>query len=182
MIWKYIYIHICEFNDGKTRRNKFNFWTVWWIRFLWFFVCILQLESVVIATVYRPHWLRLVNSSKCVIFNANHCFFSLRSTHGSNASVPPIWARKQTIEQNILIFFSCIQIVVLNSSPKKEKKTTRKFQNCAWLKNEVTRTASGILNDRLKPMHTICLNNSSIQCSLRRMVLLQSTLKSKYEN
>lgn len=41
------------------------------------FSCV-RFRTVVIATVYRPHWLRLVNSAKCVIFNANHCFFSVR--------------------------------------------------------------------------------------------------------
>lgn len=75
----------CEFNDGKTRRNKFNFELCGESDF-YDFSCV-QFWIVNSATVYRPHWLRLVNSSKCVIFNANHCLFFCMPC--GNVVVPP---------------------------------------------------------------------------------------------
>lgn len=50
-----------------------------------------------VATVYRPHWLRLVNSSKYVIFNTNHCsfFFFLYRQWFENMAVPPKISNRQ---------------------------------------------------------------------------------------
>lgn len=105
------------------------------------FSCV-QFRTVATATVYRPHWLRLVNSSKCVIFNANHCLFF--STQSGNTVVPSTKIQNQTNNwREYSLFFSYKHFVLLKLSLENDKNN-----NNNNIQDKYVKSVGGIVEEK----------------------------------